>query len=78
VLVRGVGHMSLPVHGSAVREIAATLAQLDAAGATVREGVIPIASDRPRTGGFGPAEADTPGQTGRSTGTTRGHSGGSA
>jgi triacylglycerol lipase len=78
VLVRGVGHMSLPVHGSAVREIAATLAQLDAAGATVREGVIPIASDRPRPGGFGPAEADTPGQTGRSTGTTRGHRGGSA
>ena len=47
VLVRGVGHMSLPIHGSAVREIAATLAQLDSHGATVTPGVTPIASDRP-------------------------------
>jgi triacylglycerol lipase len=78
VLVRGVGHMSLPVHGGAVREIAATLAQLDAAGETVREGVIPISSDRPRPGGFGPPESDRPEQTGRSTGTTRGRTGGSA
>ncbi len=47
VFVRGVGHMSLPIHRQAVREIAATLAQLDHRGATVTPGVTPIASDRP-------------------------------
>jgi triacylglycerol lipase len=78
VLVRGVGHMSLPVHGGAVREIAATLAQLDAAGATVREGVSPISSDRPKPGGFGHQESDRTPQMGRSIGTTRGGTGGSA
>ena len=31
VLVRGVGHMSLPIHRRAVHEIGLTLAQLDAA-----------------------------------------------
>jgi pimeloyl-ACP methyl ester carboxylesterase len=46
VLIRGVGHMSLPIHGRAVREIAATLAQLDARGATVTAGVTPISADR--------------------------------
>jgi hypothetical protein len=66
------------VHGGAVREIAATLAQLDAAGVTVREGVIPIASDRPRPGGFGTAESDRSAQTAHKAGTTRGYTGGSA
>jgi triacylglycerol lipase len=47
VLIRGVGHMSLPIHGRAVREIVATLAQLDHRGATVTPGVTPIAADRP-------------------------------
>jgi pimeloyl-ACP methyl ester carboxylesterase len=47
VMIRGVGHMSLPIHGRAVREIAATLAQLDPHGATVRAGVTSISSDRP-------------------------------
>jgi triacylglycerol lipase len=47
VLVRGVGHMSLPIHGRAVREIVDTLAQLDPHGATVTPGVIPIDADRP-------------------------------
>jgi triacylglycerol lipase len=47
VLIRGVGHMSLPIHGRAVREIVATLAQLDHRGATVTPGVIPIDADRP-------------------------------
>ncbi len=46
VLVRGVGHMSLPIHGRTVREIAVTLAQLDAQGGTVRPGVTPIVSTR--------------------------------
>jgi triacylglycerol lipase len=39
VFVRGVGHMSLPIDGRVTREIAATLAQLDSDGATVRAGV---------------------------------------
>ena len=34
VLVRGVGHLSLPVDGRVVREIATTLALLDEPGAT--------------------------------------------
>ena len=34
VLVRGVGHMSLPINRRAVHEISATLAHLDAAGET--------------------------------------------
>lgn len=47
VLIRGVGHMSLPIHGRAVREIVETLAQLDHRGATVTPGVTPIDADRP-------------------------------
>ena len=39
VFVRGVGHMSLPIDGRVTREIAATLAQLDHQGSTVRQGV---------------------------------------
>jgi triacylglycerol lipase len=39
VLVRGVGHMSLPIDARVTREIATTLAQLDSHGATVRPGV---------------------------------------
>ncbi len=46
VFVRGVGHMSLPIHRRAVREIAATLAQLDSHGKTVTPGVTAIGSDR--------------------------------
>jgi pimeloyl-ACP methyl ester carboxylesterase len=47
VLIRGVGHMSLPIHRRAVHEIGLTLAQLDPQGGTVRPGVTSIASDRP-------------------------------
>lgn len=47
VLVRGVGHMSLPIHRRTVREIGLTLAQLDPAGTTVTAGVTSIRSDRP-------------------------------
>ena len=39
VLVRGVGHMSLPINGRVTREIAATLAHLDTHGATVSAGL---------------------------------------
>jgi pimeloyl-ACP methyl ester carboxylesterase len=47
VLVRGVGHMSLPINRRAVHEISATLAHLDAAGATLTPGVTPIDAARP-------------------------------
>jgi pimeloyl-ACP methyl ester carboxylesterase len=39
ILVRGVGHMSLPIDRRIVREITATLAHLDSEGATVTAGV---------------------------------------
>ena len=42
VLLRGVGHMSLPIDGRVVREITALLAHLDEDGATVTAGVTPI------------------------------------
>jgi triacylglycerol lipase len=42
VLLRGVGHMSLPIDGRVVREIAALLAHLDEDGSTVTAGVTPI------------------------------------
>ena len=48
MLVRGVGHMSLPIHRRTVHEIGLTLAQLDPHGGTVRAGVTSIASDRRR------------------------------
>lgn len=46
VLIRGVGHMSLPINRRAVHEISMTLAHLDARGATLTPGVTSIASDR--------------------------------
>ena len=46
VLVRGVGHMSLPINRRAVHEISATLAHLDPAGETLTAGVTSIGSDR--------------------------------
>jgi triacylglycerol lipase len=42
VLVRGVGHMSLPIDGRVVREIVALLAHLDEDGSTVTAGVTSI------------------------------------
>jgi pimeloyl-ACP methyl ester carboxylesterase len=39
VFVRGVGHMSLPIHGRITREIAATLAHLDTDGTTMSAGL---------------------------------------
>ncbi len=44
VLVRAVGHMSLPVHGGVVHEICTALAQLDHDGHTVAPGATSISS----------------------------------
>jgi pimeloyl-ACP methyl ester carboxylesterase len=46
LLVRGVGHMSLPIHRGAVHEICLTLAHLGADGSTVTAGVTSLTSDR--------------------------------
>ena len=46
VLIRGVGHMSLPINRRAVHEISATLAHLDPTGETLTAGVTSIESDR--------------------------------
>jgi hypothetical protein len=53
ILVRGVGHMSLPIHRSTVREITVMLAQLDPAGSTVTAGVTPINATSSVTGSAG-------------------------
>jgi pimeloyl-ACP methyl ester carboxylesterase len=45
VFIRGVGHMSLPIHHRVVHEISTTLAYLDSDGTTVTAGVTPIASE---------------------------------
>jgi pimeloyl-ACP methyl ester carboxylesterase len=50
VLVRGVGHMSLPIHRRAVHEISMTLAHLGTDGTTLTPGVTSIVSDRPSEG----------------------------
>jgi pimeloyl-ACP methyl ester carboxylesterase len=49
VLVSGVGHLSLPIHGRVVQEICTTLAFLDHQGSTVAAGVTSITSDSGRT-----------------------------
>lgn len=73
LLIRGVGHMSLPIHPPAVHEICLMLAQLNQEGGTVTPGVTSIAADAtrrsrpPATGRRGSAgrrhalAADTPG-----------------
>ena len=43
VLLRGVGHMSLPIDGRVVHQIATLLAHLDEDGATLSAGVAPLA-----------------------------------
>ena len=66
VLIRSVGHMSLPISRQAVHEICLTLAQLDEHGDTVTAGVTPITSDRTgrhaehrgTRGGAGPTRRD--------------------
>jgi triacylglycerol lipase len=70
LLVRGVGHMSLPIHRRAVHEISMTLAQLDADGATVTPGVTSIEGARGHE--ERPARAQDPGSL---RATSRGKSG---
>jgi triacylglycerol lipase len=48
VLLRGVGHMSLPIHGQVVRDIAQLLAHLDEDGSTVTAGVTRLAVEPPQ------------------------------
>ena len=81
VLVRGAGHMSLPIDRRAVHEICLTLAQLDPHGAMVRPGVTTLAgpgADRdhvaasPDRRGLRPARSgDTPDVTEKSVGSRR-------
>jgi pimeloyl-ACP methyl ester carboxylesterase len=47
VFVRGVGHLSLPIDTRVTREIAATLAQLDSSGSTLRAGVTHLEDAQP-------------------------------
>lgn len=47
VLVRGVGHLSLPINPGIVREIASTLAHLDPDGSILAAGTTPISSTAP-------------------------------
>jgi triacylglycerol lipase len=47
VLLRGVGHMSLPISGKVVHEIAMLLAHLDEDGSTLQAGVTPIGAASP-------------------------------
>jgi len=47
ILVRGVGHLSLPIHRRVVHEIVSTLAHLDSDGATVTAGVTRLAATQP-------------------------------
>lgn len=55
VLVRGVGHMSLPIQGRLVHEITEALSQLDESGRAVTAGVTPLDAGgparRPQRGG---------------------------
>ena len=69
VFVRGVGHMSLPIDGRVTREIAATLAQLDHHGSTVRPGVTflePAAAPAVTSASSVPARARRPSRSRRS------------
>jgi triacylglycerol lipase len=63
VLLRGVGHMSLPIDGRVVHQIATLLAHLDEDGATLRPGVAPLGDSR----SAGSAPAPSAGERGSST-----------
>jgi pimeloyl-ACP methyl ester carboxylesterase len=65
VAVRGVGHMSLPIHRATVHQIGLTLAHLDADGSTRTAGVTPITSVRGAA-----ADPAAPGGSGGRTGRT--------
>lgn len=47
VLVRGVGHLTLPIHGRVIHELVSTLAHLGADGSTIVAGATPIAAAAP-------------------------------
>lgn len=61
VLIRGIGHMSLPVDRRVVHEISTALAQLDHDGSQLSSGVTSIDSTTGRTTGDGPT-ASRPGR----------------
>ncbi len=63
VLLRGVGHMSLPIDGRVVDQIAALLAHLDEDGTTLRAGVAPMGHGRT----LPPRSAPSPGERGSTT-----------
>ena len=65
VLIRGIGHMSLPVDRRVVHEISTALAQLDHDGTQLASGVTSIESTtgRPQP----PATASRPGRTSATT-----------
>ena len=65
VLLRGVGHMSLPIDGRVVHQIASLLAHLDEDGSTVTAGVSPIEATTPS-----PAAVEPSQQGGKRTSTT--------
>ncbi|HVW81698.1 MAG TPA: alpha/beta fold hydrolase [Mycobacteriales bacterium] len=52
ILVRGVGHLSLPIHRQIVHEIVGTLAHLDSGGATVTAGVTRLEASPPPVSGL--------------------------
>jgi pimeloyl-ACP methyl ester carboxylesterase len=70
IFIRGVGHMSLPIHGKVVHEICTTLAHLDHDGSTRTAGVTPIAG-RASTSASAPEPA-APVRSGRRTRTRAG------
>ncbi|HEX3824161.1 MAG TPA: alpha/beta fold hydrolase [Mycobacteriales bacterium] len=59
ILVRGVGHMSLPIDRRIVHEIAATLAHLDSDGGTVTAGVTRLEPPAPDLAGSMPGRIRT-------------------
>ena len=62
VLIRGIGHMSLPVDRRVVHEISTALAQLDHDGSQLSSGVTSIESTTGRTADPAPT-ASRPGRT---------------
>jgi triacylglycerol lipase len=65
ILVRGVGHMSLPIHRRTVHEITVMLAQLDPAGSTVTPGVTPVSTSSGPSAGPAAAQSGPRGRSAR-------------
>lgn len=64
VLLRGVGHMSLPIDGTVVHDIARLLAHLDEDGSTVTPGVTSLAGSAPAAAAALPRPGATTGRSG--------------